>query len=100
MPLVSLSKLFSPRFAALILNRPVPESSQERLVRLWDLAEVRLAVDGGANHWYDIAVRKKESLVHPIPDMVTGDFDSIRPEVLNFYRFGLIQTTYFFLKKI
>ncbi len=68
------------RCAVLLLNQTVV--SKGRLSQLWGSAALRVAVDGGANHAFDI--RASDSSFSK-PHWVTGDFDSIRPEVLKQY---------------
>ncbi|CAH1775518.1 unnamed protein product [Owenia fusiformis] len=65
------------RIALLLLN-PNIHQIKEQFNVLWGNAVFRVAVDGGANSIYDA----DNSLV---PDIVTGDFDSIRPEVKEYY---------------
>ena len=73
------------RTALLVLNqRPV---SVPLLISLWNLSTVRVCVDGGANQWHRITHGEHQNdIVQPIPDLVTGDFDSVLPEVLETYR--------------
>ena len=46
------------------------------------LASVRVAVDGGANRWFHF-LQGKDCVV---PELVTGDFDSIKQNVLSYFR--------------
>lgn len=54
-------------------------------------ASVRICADGGANRIYDKApswTSQQEPLSarkHFLPDVITGDLDSIRPDVASFY---------------
>jgi len=41
-----------------------------------------MTVDGGTNHLYNIFVNDRELYV---PDLITGDFDSIRCKVKKYY---------------
>ncbi|KAI7740830.1 hypothetical protein M8C21_020150 [Ambrosia artemisiifolia] len=76
-------------YALIILNQRLPRFSP----LLWEHAKVRLCADGGANRLFDdmpelccdgkdvSGVRERYK-----PDVIKGDMDSIRPEVLDFYR--------------
>ncbi|KAG7451121.1 thiamine pyrophosphokinase [Guyanagaster necrorhizus] len=64
--------------ALIVLNQPF---SLTLLRRLWTSSHWRCCADGGANRLYD-TVENKESY---LPDLVTGDFDSIRTEVRAYY---------------
>ncbi|KAK9070071.1 hypothetical protein SSX86_010470 [Deinandra increscens subsp. villosa] len=76
-------------YALIILNQRLPRFSP----LLWEHAKVRLCADGGANRLFDdmpelcrdeldvSGVRERYK-----PDVIKGDMDSIRPDVLNFYR--------------
>lgn len=50
------------------------------------LASIRATVDGGTNIWYKFSQSVDNEINNPIPDLVTGDFDSAEPRCLNFYR--------------
>jgi thiamine pyrophosphokinase len=45
-------------------------------------ASVRVAVDGGANCWFHF-LQGSECVV---PDLVVGDFDSVKQDVLSYFR--------------
>ncbi len=46
-----------------------------------------MVVDGGGNRLYDIFAKKKiEEMDDFLPHIVSGDFDSIRADVLQFYK--------------
>ncbi|KAK4418145.1 Thiamine pyrophosphokinase [Sesamum alatum] len=75
-------------YALLILNRRLPRFTP----LLWKHAQLRMCADGGANRLYDelpllfadedaLAVRRRYK-----PDVIIGDMDSIREEVLEFYK--------------
>ena len=67
-----------------ILNTKILNES--RLVHLWNQAKYRVTVDGGTNRWYQIVLKNKDQIVRPNPDLITGDLDSIHPQVLEHYQ--------------
>ncbi|CAA3029031.1 thiamine pyrophosphokinase 1-like isoform X1 [Olea europaea subsp. europaea] len=73
--------------ALVVLNQPIPRFTP----LLWNHARLRVCADGGANRLYDelpqlfpdeqaSAIRKRY-----MPDVIKGDMDSVRAEVLEFY---------------
>ncbi|PVU92836.1 hypothetical protein BB561_003595 [Smittium simulii] len=70
--------------ALIILNQPLNES-RRILDKLWDLAEVKVCVDGGANRLYDFGVAFN-CLDRLIPDVVVGDLDSLLEKTSDYYK--------------
>ncbi|XP_020870423.1 thiamine pyrophosphokinase 1 isoform X1 [Arabidopsis lyrata subsp. lyrata] len=75
------------RYALIVLNQSLPRFAP----LLWEHAKLRLCADGGANRIYDelplffphedaLAIRNRYK-----PDVIKGDMDSIRRDVLDFY---------------
>ncbi|CAN8295850.1 unnamed protein product [Cochlearia groenlandica] len=75
------------RFALVVLNQNLPRFTP----LLWHHAKLRLCADGGANRIYDelplffpdedpLLIRNRYK-----PDVIKGDMDSIRRDVLDFY---------------
>nr|XP_027126672.1 thiamine pyrophosphokinase 1-like [Coffea arabica] len=75
------------KYALIILNQRLPRMTP----LLWSHAQLRVCADGGANRLFDelpkffpqddaVAVRKKYK-----PDVIKGDMDSVRTEVVDFY---------------
>ncbi|WWC95019.1 thiamine pyrophosphokinase [Kwoniella sp. B9012] len=58
----------SKSYALIIVNQPI---RQDLLEKAWKSAKVKLCADGGANRY--------------LPDIVKGDFDSIRDDVRQYY---------------
>ncbi|XP_010474874.1 PREDICTED: thiamine pyrophosphokinase 2 isoform X3 [Camelina sativa] len=75
------------RYALVVLNQNLPRFTP----LLWEHAKLRLCADGGANRIYDelplfFPHEDASSIRHRYkPDVIKGDMDSIRPDVLDFY---------------
>ncbi|KAL7151243.1 hypothetical protein ABFS83_04G018300 [Erythranthe nasuta] len=78
----------APTYVLVVLNRNLPRFTP----LLWKHAQLRICADGGANRLYDelpllfpdedaVAMRKRYK-----PNLIKGDLDSIREEVLGFYK--------------
>ncbi|KAJ4847439.1 cAMP-dependent protein kinase subunit [Turnera subulata] len=76
-----------PNYALVVLNQSIPKFTP----LLWKHAQLRLCADGGANRLYDempklfphrnpLDVRRSYQ-----PDVIKGDMDSARKEVVKFY---------------
>ncbi|ALC47069.1 CG14721 [Drosophila busckii] len=80
----------------IVLNRKIQVPSHV-VKLLWKNATLRCAVDGGSNHWRNFVLaqgiqkpsksEKIIDMVHLEPlDLITGDFDSITEETVDFFK--------------
>ncbi|KAG2322542.1 hypothetical protein Bca52824_015755 [Brassica carinata] len=87
LPSIPADEASSTKYAIVVLNQKLPRFTP----LLWEHAKLRLCADGGANRIYDelplffphedaLLIRNRYK-----PDVIKGDMDSIRPDVLHFY---------------
>ncbi|KAL8252931.1 hypothetical protein R6Q59_036624 [Mikania micrantha] len=102
LPMTHRSTFLLPPTVSIDCNGSVPVTYaliilNQRLLRfsplLWDHVKIRVCADGGANRLFDDMPElcPLENDVSGIrerykPDVIKGDMDSIRPDVLNYYR--------------
>lgn len=72
------------------LEEPTLDNKKiQKFIKVWNNASVRHIVDGGANYLHDLqqlARTRNEDDRPKDPHLLTGDMDSIRPEVLSHYK--------------
>lgn len=71
-PLADLSSETS--FALLLLNNKVEKPGI--LFKMWNDATLRVTVDGGTTVWQNLLDNFGSEVAFPVPDLITGDFDS------------------------
>eukprot|EP01129_Flabellula_baltica_P015311 TRINITY_DN7679_c0_g1_i1.p1 TRINITY_DN7679_c0_g1~~TRINITY_DN7679_c0_g1_i1.p1 ORF type:complete len:250 (+),score=60.94 TRINITY_DN7679_c0_g1_i1:31-750(+) len=83
---IPLSFLLSQEYTKLNYILVIANSQDVKLVSkfesLWENATFTVCADGGANRLYDHYTKTNMEIV---PKVIVGDFDSVRPEVLDFY---------------
>ena len=55
---------------------------------VWNSCGVKICADGGANRLYDSFFANTDERSLYIPKYIVGDLDSVREEVVDYYRFG------------
>ncbi|KAL1523198.1 hypothetical protein AB1Y20_018151 [Prymnesium parvum] len=79
-----LTQATSLNFALIVLNVDHRQrSSALQFDCLWDRASLRVCADGAANRLYDSLTESTRRTM--LPDVISGDLDSIRGDVANFY---------------
>ncbi|XP_017034111.1 thiamine pyrophosphokinase 1 [Drosophila kikkawai] len=87
-------KLGDNGHVCVVLNRQIQVPAHV-VTLLWKNAALRCAVDGGSNHWRNFVVdqvlskhSKDEPASAPLEplDVITGDFDSITEETVDFFK--------------
>ncbi|CAI9719480.1 thiamin pyrophosphokinase 1-like [Octopus vulgaris] len=79
-PLAPLHDFYDEKIVLILLNQPI--TPMLKIFKyLWQKAVLKVFVDGAANEVYS-HLSKEDFL----PDIITGDFDSIRPEVKEHYQ--------------
>lgn len=80
-PLLYLKPESEEKLALVLLNQRLP-TDRKLFKVLWSKALLKVAVDGGTNHLYNTHIHNREEY---LPDLITGDFDSIQPYVKSYY---------------
>ncbi|KAK9355590.1 thiamine pyrophosphokinase [Lipomyces doorenjongii] len=68
-------------FALVVLNQPITDLNM--LYRVWSNAAVKICADGGTNRLYAALDESKRSKYKP--DFISGDLDSLKPDIRAYY---------------
>lgn len=71
-------------YGLVVLNQPIDDDNV--FSHAWKYCGVRVCADGGANRLYDYFGRDEKRRKAHLPDYITGDLDSLRPEVGEYYK--------------
>ncbi|KAK8391386.1 hypothetical protein O3P69_017170 [Scylla paramamosain] len=75
--------------AVILLNNGISESNVKSVLQWWCNASIRICVDGATNHFHHLMWQQQGATAcHcpcPLPDVISGDFDSIQPDLLKLY---------------
>lgn len=84
-PLAGLEENSASKDCALvILNRPITNSNEQKLIKLWRSSNLKFAVDGATNQLFNWASQQLK-LKSFLPNFICGDLDSVEQEKLDFY---------------
>lgn len=67
----------------IILNQPITNGTVFK--RVWLYSTIRVCADGGANRLYEYFSDDEETRQKYLPNCITGDLDSLRPEIKEYY---------------
>ncbi|XP_045765458.1 thiamin pyrophosphokinase 1 isoform X2 [Maniola jurtina] len=78
---------YHSKYAVVVLNRTISQN-EEVIKKVWNNASLRITVDGGTVHWdrFVNSLSENDQTIMKIPDLITGDFDSITEDVLQKYK--------------
>ncbi|KAM3967411.1 thiamine pyrophosphokinase 1 [Aphomia sociella] len=81
------NKTIQDKYAVLVLNRPISQNV-DFIKSFWNNASVRMTIDGGTVRWDTFLSQLTDDAQNSmkLPDLVTGDFDSITEDVFNKYK--------------
>ena len=68
----------------MVLNTKIIDENQ--LIKLWNRANFKVTVDGGTNRWFEIVKKNPNIEDKSVPDMISGDLDSVSKDVLEHYK--------------
>lgn len=85
---INLEDYMSPpvdhKAALLVLNQEI--GIPDLFLKLWKKYPLRVCADGGANRLYNLFKDDDNVRLKYLPDYIVGDFDSLKPDVEQYYR--------------
>lgn len=85
-PLRLLETAARSSYALIVLNQPLDFKLLGNFQITWSNSTWQLCADGGANRLYDVLSDRPELQRQLVPQLIVGDLDSVRPDVLKFYQ--------------
>ncbi|KAK8776406.1 hypothetical protein V5799_030248 [Amblyomma americanum] len=82
-PEAALFRRAGSKNAVVVLNQPLSSQTASFLKKVWSQAVTKICIDGGADRFRTAMATCAEEL---IPDYITGDFDSVSKETLEYYK--------------
>lgn len=82
-PEAVLFKKAGSRNGVIVLNQPLSCQTASFLKKVWSKASVKMCIDGGADRLRTAMGTSTDEL---IPEYITGDFDSVSKETLEYYK--------------
>ncbi|XP_053968818.1 thiamin pyrophosphokinase 1 [Anastrepha ludens] len=71
-------------YACIVLNRTL-QAPPQTIKQVWQNAQIRCLIDGGANHWREFLQKHCALEKLKDPEYITGDFDSITEETRKYF---------------
>ncbi|XP_050734250.1 thiamin pyrophosphokinase 1-like isoform X2 [Eriocheir sinensis] len=78
-------------YAVILLNKGITKANVGNVRQWWCSAHLRVCVDGATNEFHHLMHQQQESTTAsplvscPLPDVISGDFDSALPDLLKIY---------------
>lgn len=70
------------KIALIVINMPLG-GMIDKFKNLCNIASVKSYTDGGSSQVFNVVGEEQEKY---LPDYISGDFDSVDPDILNFYK--------------
>ncbi|XP_074653116.1 thiamine pyrophosphokinase 1-like [Tubulanus polymorphus] len=81
-PLSYLQDDYNKKICLILLNQPL-DQTWKMIEKLWNRSLFKAVTDGGINQLFEAVGNDLDSY---LPDLISGDFDSASPKILDIYR--------------